>query len=99
MSAVPSPVPAPAAPASPTVETVRVQAATRQRILLPVLVAVVLLAAWQWWVVAFEIPKFLVPSPLDVAQTLVKDFPLLAGALWVTVMRSRAANMRGMLSW
>ena len=56
-----------------------------QRIVLPLLVAVALIVGWQWWVVAFSIPRFLVPSPLDVAQTLVQDFALLAGALVVTV--------------
>ena len=56
-----------------------------QRVGLPVLVAAVLLGLWQWWVIAFEIPQFLVPSPLVVAQTLVKDWPLLGGALLVTL--------------
>ena len=35
-----------------------------QRIFYPALVAVLLIGLWQWWVTAFEIPKFLVPSPL-----------------------------------
>ena len=56
-----------------------------QRIVLPVLVAVVLLFAWQWWVVAFDIPKFLVPSPMDVMRTLVSDWGRLVAALWITV--------------
>ncbi len=34
-----------------------------QRVFYPALVAVLLLGLWQWWVTAFEIPKFLVPSP------------------------------------
>ena len=97
MSAVPSPVSAPVASAEPVVETARVPPATLQRILLPVLVAVVVLAAWQWWVVAFEIPIFLVPSPLDVAKTLVKDWPLLAGALWTTVKITLSAFVASML--
>jgi len=97
VSAVPSPVSAPVASAEPVVETARVPPATLQRILLPVLVAVVVLAAWQWWVVAFEIPIFLVPSPLDVAKTLVKDWPLLAGALWTTVKITLSAFVASML--
>ena len=56
-----------------------------QRIVLPVGVAIVLLLAWQGWVVAFDIPKFLVPSPMDVARTLTTDWARLAGALGVTV--------------
>lgn len=51
----------------------------------PTVVAVLLLTLWQWWVTAFDIPPFLVPSPLLVAQTLVADWPLLSGALAVTL--------------
>jgi NitT/TauT family transport system permease protein len=56
-----------------------------QRIGWPLAVAVALLAAWQGLVVAFEIPPYLVPSPVRVAQTLVADAPLLFGALLTTV--------------
>jgi len=52
-----------------------------QRVFYPSLVAVLLIGLWQWWVTAFDIPKFLVPSPLLVAQTLVTDAALLFGAL------------------
>ncbi len=68
-----------------------------QRIVLPVLVAVVLLAVWQWWVVAFDIPRFLVPSPVEVMKTLAKDWPLLAGALWVTVKITVLAFLASMV--
>jgi len=50
-----------------------------------VIVGVVLLTLWQWWVTAFDIPAFLVPSPQLVAQTLVSDWPVLSGALLVTL--------------
>ena len=56
-----------------------------QRIVFPALVAVVLLALWQGLVVAFEIPQFLVPSPVRVAQVLVTDSGLLFGALYNTL--------------
>ena len=56
-----------------------------QRVFYPSLVAVLLIGLWQWWVTAFEIPKFLVPSPLLVAQTLVTDAGLLFGALFTTL--------------
>ncbi|MBS1176267.1 MAG: transporter ATP-binding protein [Proteobacteria bacterium] len=56
-----------------------------QRIFYPSLVAVLLIGLWQWWVTAFEIPRFLVPSPLLVAQTLVADAGLLFGALFTTL--------------
>jgi NitT/TauT family transport system permease protein len=51
----------------------------------PVALALVLLALWQGLVVAFEVPVFLVPSPLRVAQTLVEDAGMLFPALWVTM--------------
>ncbi len=56
-----------------------------QQVLWPALVAVLLLAAWQGLVVAFDVPVFLVPSPLRVAQALLDDAGLLFGALWVTL--------------
>ncbi len=51
------------------------------RIVWPAVVAVVLVALWQALVVVLEIPPFLVPSPLRVAQVLVEDGGLLAHAL------------------
>ena len=56
-----------------------------QQVLWPAAVAVVLLAAWQGLVVGFDVPVFLVPSPVRVAQVLVTDAGLLFGALWVTL--------------
>jgi NitT/TauT family transport system permease protein len=56
-----------------------------QRVFYPVLVAIVLIALWQALVVAFDIPHYLVPSPLRVATTLVVDAGLLFGALVTTL--------------
>jgi NitT/TauT family transport system permease protein len=56
-----------------------------QRVFYPVLVAIVLVALWQALVVAFDIPHYLVPSPLRVATTLVVDAALLFGALVTTL--------------
>ena len=52
-----------------------------QRVFYPALVAVVLLGLWQGLVVALEVPQFLVPSPVRVAQVMVSDAGLLFGAL------------------
>ncbi|MGL6111498.1 MAG: ABC transporter permease [Rubrivivax sp.] len=72
-----------------------------QRVLYPLLVALLLIGLWQWWVTAFEIPTFLVPSPLRVAQTLVSDAGLLFGALVntlkVTVIALVCATVLGVL--
>jgi NitT/TauT family transport system permease protein len=54
------------------------------RILAPIAVAVGVLAAWQLAVVLYEVPAYLVPSPLRVAQTMIEDRDLLLGSLWVT---------------
>jgi NitT/TauT family transport system permease protein len=56
-----------------------------QKIVWPAAVAVLLLALWQGLVVAFEVPVFLVPSPLRVAQALVEDAGLLFEALLNTL--------------
>ena len=56
-----------------------------QRIVFPVLVAVVLLALWQGLVVAFNVPHFLVPSPTRVAEVFMADSGLLFGALYNTL--------------
>jgi NitT/TauT family transport system permease protein len=57
----------------------------------PVAVAIVALAAWQALVVAWDVPAYLVPSPLRVAQTLVADRTLLLESLGVTVGIALAA--------
>ena len=56
-----------------------------KRLLPPVMVAILLLGLWQWWVMAYDIPPFLVPSPLLVMKTLANDWPLLGSALLVTL--------------
>ena len=56
-----------------------------QRVLYPVLIGVVLIALWQWLVVAMELPPYLVPSPYLMMQTLVTDWAPLGNALLVTL--------------
>jgi NitT/TauT family transport system permease protein len=56
-----------------------------QKVFYPAVVAVLLLALWQGLVVGFDVPAFLVPSPVRVAQVLVDDFALLFGALLTTL--------------
>jgi NitT/TauT family transport system permease protein len=64
----------------------REPAATRTlRVVAPVLVAILALAAWQGIVVGYDIPPYLVPSPLAVLHALVADRALLAGSLGVTL--------------
>ncbi len=56
-----------------------------QKFIWPLMVAVVLIALWHGLVSYFEVPVFLVPPPLRVAQVLVEDAGLLFGALLVTL--------------
>ena len=56
-----------------------------QRILYPLLVAIVLVAAWQAIVVGMELPPYLVPSPALMMKSLITDWPTLGAALFVTV--------------
>ncbi len=57
----------------------------RWRYAAPVIVAFAMLALWQALTVAYEVPAYLVPSPLVVAQTMVADRGLLIASLGVTV--------------
>ena len=54
-------------------------------IVAPLVVAIVFLAAWQAFVSVKNIPPYLVPSPMLVAQTLVGDRALLLASLRVTM--------------
>ena len=56
-----------------------------QKVLWPAALAVVLLALWQGLVMAYNVPVFLVPSPVRVMQAMVADAGLLFGALFVTL--------------
>ena len=51
----------------------------------PLVVAALVIALWQLLVRIFEVPIYLVPSPLDVVQALIRDWSLLSGSLWVTL--------------
>jgi NitT/TauT family transport system permease protein len=85
MSAVmPTPAVAPAPPAAKAPPPL-LQRPEVQRVVYPVAVAVVLLALWQGLVVALQLPPFLVPSPVKVAEVLVADAALLFGALFTTL--------------
>ena len=56
-----------------------------QRVAAPLVVGVLMLLLWQGLCTTLDVPAYLVPSPLAIAQTLVEDWSLLAGSLWVTL--------------
>ncbi len=55
------------------------------KILMPLAIGVVVLAVWHWLVTAYEVPRYIVPSPNDVAQTLFQDWELLWNSLLITL--------------
>ncbi|MCP3715419.1 MULTISPECIES: ABC transporter permease [unclassified Paraburkholderia] len=56
-----------------------------QRVAAPMAVGIVLLFVWQSVCMALAVPPYLVPSPIAIGKTLVEDWPLLSGSLWVTL--------------
>ncbi len=61
------------------------------KIFLPVAIGLVILLVWHWLVAAYEVPRYIVPGPLDVAQTLVRDWDLLWSSLLITLRVTVAA--------
>jgi NitT/TauT family transport system permease protein len=55
------------------------------RLIAPAAVGVAFLLSWEALVKAFDVPFYLVPSPLRVLSTLGQDAPLLLGSLLVTL--------------
>jgi NitT/TauT family transport system permease protein len=54
------------------------------RFFAPLAVAVVLLALWQITVTVYDVPPYIVPSPLRIAQAMIEDRELLVASLAVT---------------
>ncbi len=55
------------------------------RFVAPIAVGIAMLVVWHVLVTAYDVPKYIVPSPLAVAQTLVEDWALLSQSLLVTL--------------
>jgi NitT/TauT family transport system permease protein len=55
------------------------------RFVAPAIVALIVLGTWQALVMAYDVPAYIVPSPLLVGQTLVNDRALLFASLGVTL--------------
>jgi NitT/TauT family transport system permease protein len=60
-------------------------------ILAPIVVGILIIAAWEWVVWYKSIPAYLFPGPFVIAQTLVSDWHTLSGALWITLRITFAA--------
>lgn len=55
------------------------------QIVVPIAMLVLAVAVWQIYVVASNTPKYILPSPVLVAGSLVTDWPTLLPSLWVTL--------------
>ncbi|PZO00777.1 MAG: ABC transporter ATP-binding protein [Hyphomicrobiales bacterium] len=55
------------------------------RILAPIVIGVVTLAAWEFAVRWNAIPAYILPGPVLIGQTLVSDWGTLSGSLWITL--------------
>ena len=56
--------------------------------LMPLITLGAAIAFWEWAVWYWEIPKYLIPAPSLIAQTLAKDGPSLMVSAWFTVKLS-----------
>ena len=55
------------------------------KVLAPAALGIVLILIWQWICIALKVPTYLIPSPLEIARTLVEDWQLLSTALVTTL--------------
>ena len=75
-------------------EEARILGIARSRwpdILAPILVGILIIGLWEWVVRYKNIPSYLFPGPLVIAQTLEQDWHTLSGALWITLRITFAA--------
>lgn len=55
------------------------------RILVPVVMLAIVIAGWQAYVTLAEVPHYILPSPLRIAQALASDWDILGRALLITL--------------
>jgi NitT/TauT family transport system permease protein len=76
---------------APPIDPAEVEKARRARVdrvarwLLPVVVMLATIGLWQWYVVAFNVPHYILPGPDRVVDALVKDWSTLWPALLITI--------------
>jgi len=61
------------------------------RIALPLAIFALAIAAWETIVAWRQIPPYILPAPSLIAGTMIKDWAILSGSLWVTVKITFAA--------
>ncbi|MBN9433633.1 MAG: ABC transporter permease [Bosea sp.] len=55
------------------------------RVVIPLVMLAALIGLWAWYVKAYNVPKYILPGPDLVAQSLVNDWGVLGPALMVTL--------------
>ena len=55
------------------------------RILIPVAMLGALILLWAWYVTAYDVPHYILPSPSRVAKAMIEDWHILGPALLVTL--------------
>jgi NitT/TauT family transport system permease protein len=61
------------------------------RILAPLAIGLLALGAWEWAVRAYEVPHYILPGPIQIGQTLIRDWHTLQVSLWITLQITFAA--------
>jgi NitT/TauT family transport system permease protein len=61
------------------------------RVAVPILIGIAFVLGWEWLVRYLAIPKFVLPAPSVVVESLISDFGTLAASLWVTLKVTVAA--------
>jgi NitT/TauT family transport system permease protein len=68
-----------------------VPASTWPKVLMPLFVGLLTLAVWEFLVRRNNVPAYILPGPLLIAETMVTDWGTLSGSLWITLSISLAA--------
>jgi len=61
------------------------------RILAPTLIGLLALGAWEYAVRANEVPSYILPGPIEIWNTLLRDWHTLSVSLWITLKITFAA--------
>jgi NitT/TauT family transport system permease protein len=64
---------------------------TWPKVLAPLVLGLVVLAAWEFAVRRGGVPEYILPGPIRIAETLWTDWPTLSQSLWVTLRITLAA--------
>ena len=68
------------------------------RIVMPLLVGLIILGAWETWVTQAEIPRFVLPAPSAIGAAISDNAAPLMASLWVTVRVTALAFVWALVS-